>query len=363
MKFLRIILDDSIWSRTFESKRKESLLQDPRQTSNDSLNKDSSDAQANQTVDAVKNEHSKMVTVIDYEATYQEIELCVHQVEILSASLRLERRVYQSQASRCSFLMHILRINLFQCLVVACQYANSLVLASLLAVETAKVATTVLLYIKLRHLKNLLLLVMEVLNSLFLGVFMLICLWVNLSEHTAGDAYQTAAIYTIITSCVCEYLLLISYIAITVFNAVKNRKKANKQSGAKKTALSFIKYSVIASVQTPEKLANGPEFWNSESKESPVGSQRKHRFLKPNKVTSFFSGILNNRASDRSKVKTAAERLPRETHSPHSRGIKKALQVRPVNLLRQPKKKANQREDFSVERVHVAGITANRPSK
>jgi len=244
VKFVQLILNETVWSHTFKKKYQASQP-DSSQNLEDPNSKDNTNAHLNTTAYAATAEQAKTSTVIDYEATFQEIELCHHQVEILSASLRLDQQVYRSRASRCTFLMHVLRINLFQCLVVACQYTNSLVLVSLLMIEVTKVAVTVLLYLRLKHLKNLLVLVMEVLNSLFLGVFMLICLWVNLSEQTEGEAYQTAAIYTIITSCICEYLLLISYLVITVYNAIKNRKSSSKNKRGNKPSTSFIKYSIV----------------------------------------------------------------------------------------------------------------------
>jgi hypothetical protein len=45
------------------------------------------------------------------------------------------------------------------------------------------------------------------------------------------DFYQDAGIWIVIASCVAEYLLLITYIAVAAYEFFKNRKMMKKMNG------------------------------------------------------------------------------------------------------------------------------------
>jgi hypothetical protein len=88
---------------------------------------------------------------------------------------------------------------------------------------------TIYAYLKYKYLKNIICLLMEVSQSSFLTVIllswsMLCSLNTKRFDEIIMDFYQDAGIWIVIASCVAEYLLLITYIAVAAYEFFKNRK-------------------------------------------------------------------------------------------------------------------------------------------
>ena len=81
-------------------------------------------------------------------------------------------------------------------------------------------------YMMNKYLKNIICLLMEVSQGIFLTTLLVIAMNINLrySDSMVPDFYQDAGIWIVIASCVAEYLLLLTYIGIAIYEFVKNRK-------------------------------------------------------------------------------------------------------------------------------------------
>jgi hypothetical protein len=81
------------------------------------------------------------------------------------------------------------------------------------------------------------------------------------------DFYQDAGIWIVIASCVAEYLLLITYIAVAAYEFFKNRK-ITKMAAAQPPPSRYIKYTTA---QTPIPSKNSSFLYSpNKSKSSAV---------------------------------------------------------------------------------------------
>jgi uncharacterized membrane protein YcjF (UPF0283 family) len=66
---------------------------------------------------------------------------------------------------------------------------------------------------------------MEIMQSTFMLAFLIIAMLVvpKSEDDVIENGYQDAGIWIVIASCVAEYLLLITYIAVAAYEFFKNR--------------------------------------------------------------------------------------------------------------------------------------------
>ena len=84
---------------------------------------------------------------------------------------------------------------------------------------------------------------MEVSQSFFLALFFVNALLISPKrfDELILDFYQDAGIWIVIASCVAEYLLLLTYIGVAIYEFVKNRKMMKKLN-VKPEKPTLIKY-------------------------------------------------------------------------------------------------------------------------
>jgi hypothetical protein len=188
---------------------------------------------------------------IDYQRTYEEIDSNPHMFQVASVNLSLLARVYLSPLARSLYLLHIGRTIAYQTLTLAGQYASGMCVGLLLAVEVYKISFSLFFYVKYKYLKNIICLLMEVMQSAFLAVFLLIAMILHPKsfDEIILDFYQDAGIWIVIASCVAEYLLLLTYIGVAAYDFFKNRK--SRARALKKMQVSFIKYVRVGSLSDP----------------------------------------------------------------------------------------------------------------
>jgi hypothetical protein len=270
------------------------------------------------------------VKVIDYDATFREISIRVHIMEVMTAPLTISETVYSSKLCRINFMFHNLRLGAYNTLVVGGQYTNRLVLLGLLVVELSKIASSIYLYVTFKHLRKLIILLTDVSQSLFLSVFLVIALIICPAETNddVPDNLQTSGMWTVIISCMSEYLLLIIYIVITVHDMLRLRKATKTLP---KRTNSIIKYRyekimpIVSNEETlqeylkPKKLARKPRADN-----------RVKRLVPGNHIPSDQQLILahgmkvNMQQNSLSKVKNILNKL-KQTPGDGERSNKKEL--------------------------------------
>jgi hypothetical protein len=179
---------------------------------------------------------------INYPKTYEDIASNYHLYKLASVNLAPLARVYLSTMARSLYFNHVMRTIIYQSVILAGQYTSGLVIGILLVMEISKISYSVYFYVKYKYLKNIISLLMEVMQSAFLLSFLVICtiLHPKKSDEIILDFYQDAGIWIVIASCVAEYLLLLTYIGVAAYDFFKNRKSINR--ALKRMKYSFIKY-------------------------------------------------------------------------------------------------------------------------
>jgi hypothetical protein len=121
-------------------------------------------------------------------------------------------------------------VPVLQLTILSCQYANTLGLTVLLLIELSRLFATIYAYLKYKYLKNIICLLMEVSQRFGLVLFFVNALLISPKrfDELILDFYQDAGIWIVIASCVAEYLLLLTYIGVAIFEFVKNRKMMKK---------------------------------------------------------------------------------------------------------------------------------------
>jgi hypothetical protein len=193
---------------------------------------------------------------INYHSTYDEISSNIHLYQISASNLSPLARVYLNPMARVLYMNHIFRAILYQGVILACQYSSGLAIMILILLEVYKLSYSTIFYVKYKYLKNIICLLMEVMQSGFLLCFLVVAMILHPKgfDEIILDFYQDAGIWIVIASCVAEYLLLLTYIGVAAYDFFKNRKSVNR--ALKKMQYSYIKYGQAPPVlATPGKEA------------------------------------------------------------------------------------------------------------
>ena len=160
-----------------------------------------------------------------------------HLIELQCGLLRPDVSAVIHPLVRTCFVLQLARNFWFQLAVVAGQYATGLLLLSLIAVESAGLLYTVAAWLRHRHLKGVVLLLMESLQRVFLVLFMSIAFWYHTTRfgERVPQSYQNAGIFVVILACATEYLMMMIYVGMLVRGLLKKRQdiKTLEKSGIK----------------------------------------------------------------------------------------------------------------------------------
>jgi hypothetical protein len=197
---------------------------------------------------------------VDYDRTVECIFSNPHLFQVMATTLKPNKQVYLNTLPRSLFFIFLLRGILYQALILTGSYICGATICMLMVVEIAKIGHSVYCYVKYKYLKNIICLLMEVLQSFFLLLFLIamaIVIHPKGFDEIIMDFYQDAGIWIVIASCVAEYLLLITYIAVAAYEFFKNRT-LNKRAYSHMNT-SFIKYLPVNSQKQDNKVANYSE--------------------------------------------------------------------------------------------------------
>jgi hypothetical protein len=179
---------------------------------------------------------------IDYQRTLDYIHSNPHLFAISANALRPGTRVYFKSLPRSLFFIFLLRGIVYQGIIIAGSYIPGATVGLLISVEIMKISHALYCHIRYRYLKTILLLLMEIMQSTFMLAFLIIAMLVvpKSEDDVIENGYQDAGIWIVMLSCIAEYLLLITYIAVAAYEFFKNRT-LNKRTSAHLNN-SFIKY-------------------------------------------------------------------------------------------------------------------------
>jgi hypothetical protein len=200
----------------------------------DSTPDDADDSQADNS--SVQLVHSSSVSPqskqINYKKTYFEIELNRPLMRVLASLTRLDDQTASSLLVRLLSAVPWAKTTVYHVLIVSCQYCPQSSLCALALVEMTLLFATIYAYLKYKYLKNIICLLMEVVPPAAMTLFCLNALAISPKrfDEIIMDFYQDAGIWIVIASCVAEYLLLITYIAVAAYEFFKNRKMMKKMN-------------------------------------------------------------------------------------------------------------------------------------
>jgi hypothetical protein len=193
--------------------------------------------------------------IIDYDRTYDEIELNHHLVSVSSSSLMISQKVYMSAACRLHLTVHSFRVGFYQFFMVAGQGCPRLMACCILVLELAKIIRSIYLYCKLKYLKSKVLLAIDLSQSLYMAVFFSIFLFAPLREdYVPAAGLQNLAMWLVVLTCLTEYILLGTFLLISAIDLVKKLWLVRnlKQKGLYvEPPHSFLRYQEAGSFRSP----------------------------------------------------------------------------------------------------------------
>jgi hypothetical protein len=255
----------------------------------DSTPDDADDSQADNS--SVQLVHSSSVSPqskqINYKKTYFEIELNRPLMRVLTSLTRLDDQTASSLLVRLLSAVPWAKTTVYHVLIVSCQYCPQASLCALALVEMTLLFATIYAYLKYKYLKNIICLLMEVVPPAAMTLFCLNALAISPKrfDEIIMDFYQDAGIWIVIASCVAEYLLLITYIAVAAYEFFKNRKMMKKMN------VKPEKYSLIHYADLPKNLP-------SSDPNNPSTSKNKYSSLLSTKLSNQSTLPISNENID-----------------------------------------------------------------
>jgi len=153
---------------------------------------------------------------INYKKTYFEIDFNVHLMDYTAGLMDERYNPYRAFLPRLLVFLPWLRLPLLLVVVQSTQLVPEVGLVVVLLAELFRFYAGIYAYLKYKYLKNIICLLMEIVSSLLMALFYVNALLISPKrfDEIIMDFYQDAGIWIVIASCVAEYLLLITYIAV-----------------------------------------------------------------------------------------------------------------------------------------------------
>ena len=149
----------------------------------------------------------------------------IHLMDIMSNNLKLTLEAYTLTSCRAGFMINLGRILLYQMILVSTQYAVTLACVSLILIELLKIGITTIAYVRYRHLRSIIIYLLEMCQPIFLTVFLSTCL---ITVHR-DVSYDQLSIIMILISSFTENILTAINIGMMVYFILKaycNTKKS-----------------------------------------------------------------------------------------------------------------------------------------
>jgi len=161
---------------------------------------------------------------IDYDRTYDELDVNHHLVSVSSSSLMISRKVYLSSACRLHLTLHSFRVGLYQLCIVAGQSCPVLVVSLVVVLEGAKTLRSLWLQWRMGYLKSPLLLGLDIVQSACMAAFFSLFAFglpQTPRESIPSARLQSATIWLVVGTCLAEYLLLFAFVVLSCVEVVK----------------------------------------------------------------------------------------------------------------------------------------------
>jgi len=176
---------------------------------------------------------------VDLKATYAEYFRENAKLELLSATLRLSKEVYNSPGCRLFELTCMARIAVYQFLVVSSQYASGLMIILLTCTELLKIKIVAEQFMKHRFLNSSLVLIAQISQSVFILLFLVLCFLYHFQsfKQYVTQGSQTFGTIVIFVAVIVEWVIAMIGLIVNLFIPLICKKKEKKPP-----AFEMIKY-------------------------------------------------------------------------------------------------------------------------
>lgn len=218
---------------------------------------------------------------IDYIKTYERVNMNSHFMLSCTVNYSLSWSVYSSKLCRILLFYSYVRTALIPLVITVGQYCVVFCLIILIAIEIMRLFATLWAYLKYKHLKTSVSLLIEISQSAFLASFLILMLLIDefVEGNDLNSSYQYVAVFIIIVSCATEYLMLVIYISINTYQFFRFRNLM------KKDGLEKQKYQLIAYYKSDDSMIFFP------SRNSPKSKVRNQNNIRASPIT-IDSSIL-----------------------------------------------------------------------
>ena len=226
-----IVDQDSSVDRNIISSKIETSIKETRLLGNSALEMI---GQSNENDTSKKPTNKKQ---IDYRASYRFVASGIHQITLLSGSLRFDSKVFDCKISRSLFLVHCTRVFAYQSFIAASQQQTSLVALVMILLEFGKMTLVIYVQWKIKPFRNFFFRAAELSPSFCLLI--LLCLILSLPrskyESPIADGTQTFGIAMVFIAVLLEYVCFIGQISCLVAGLIKARLQNKKSKNDKKS--------------------------------------------------------------------------------------------------------------------------------
>jgi len=193
---------------------------------------------------------------IDYRMTYAGMAFNVHLMDMVTSPLSLTKEVYGSLIVRLLAMKLWIRVPLLQLVILSTQYAPGLGITVMLTFEMCRILAAIYAYLKYKYLKNIICLLMDVVQGLFVCAFMASALLISYKrpDEVIDMNFQVNMVRMILMAVLIEILMLVVFIGQTVHKLVKTKLRM------KKLNVQWKKYSIIKFIEdtTTQPRSEGP---------------------------------------------------------------------------------------------------------
>lgn len=167
---------------------------------------------------------------INYSRTYDNIRAKVHLLAVMASSIKTDRKSLAPRGARIMFVLHLVKVISYQTLIVVSQLSPLTAIIPLICLEIGRSFIAVTLQFKHKSMLNWVAFGCEISQSLFLTVFLLLCLGMPFStpQGDVNHHVQALGIYLILISVCVEYILTLSQIGMSLYELLDRKRKKLK---------------------------------------------------------------------------------------------------------------------------------------
>ena len=170
--------------------------------------------------------------MIDYEKTYDNISFNRKLADMSIYHMRLDDRVYRSRICRLLLISTWVRLPFVYLIISSSQYCTLLSLLTICTMDMCILLSHIYAYIKYKYIRSVVCFIMDIVHYSSTTIYLMTIILIShkTTYESVDESYQKVGIYSIVISCIVEYILLFMYILDAVIQYVKMRRMMKKNN-------------------------------------------------------------------------------------------------------------------------------------